>query len=1034
MNLYREIYQFLKEEEKKDERGKFKTSYPVTISIEGQDDQYLQLPAGRIISLVKTNPSNSNLSFEDLEEDEPYEVKKKIKRGPGGYVILDEPADKKTTVSLDSKEGSIQTRAAKEKSLKKDYSRGVNVNPEGLKSTHKPGSVHKITFNTLYYGTALRRPYTIYRKISEEEYNNLKTKSNKKVEFLITPDDSPEHIEDLYYVTLPKKIYGDRSGKDLNYIIDLPKKAVDDLNSDQKNKLNLRLVPLEDMMKGLSVLRLTPSEVAKYLSSDPDKEKKLRRIYKKRPAKDDDIKPLDIDLSFLVSGEPSDSDIEKTVPPEEKQKDLAAGKVFLSIDADTLYKRMVRFYTDKKNSIENKDKKAEAEADKNLVAGVQDFVDLVFDKLDKESERDLLISDVLKDQITKDKKLGLYNYIKTRYDIMKSLKESFLKEATNLYTLKTKPGSVADKQFSKSQTAKKPKDGQPGEYIVALDDKQYRNLNSAGALESGVISLTPYIKPEKEKDSEEEKGTSKKFDDPKTGLYKVKLNLGGGSREAKLSPKEIMQFVRKSPGSEDLSFDDVEEKVYDFEKKVDPKVGPSIKGSIEILSKTPVGSGDKTKVVTTFRADTEKERAKQDKEKAKEDKEKEKAAQAAIKASQPEMKTVRFMGRDIKVPVNYSKDVLKIPMATPSNTDLIYKYYLVDMSDSEYPNGRLVRAADGSPLGTDDRAEAKATAARMGFQVYQKAELSAKKVELKEELTDKDKKDVVSKAVSFKIEADPNDPDAIAEVKGIVKSAKYNKENKELVLTMDDNSQAMFTGTRSGNVTGVFNPDPTDKLGSVRKINDIQQPLKGVLDKVFPTPAAESKLETYIRKRIQQAIQEAEVSQYWGYQGKDVKKKRLEEYMKKYEWGFQDSENPHTHAMGSEKHAIVSKLVHELGDEGVSIFNSYAPKGYEISEPNDLNDMADSPLGSQLTQPYNPDSLTARGGRVAEMNGPVPTKKQGIDQLDRLVKDSNEKIKAAVKSKASSKDAKDILTVFRQMSDISDEVTDEQIYQKFKTA
>lgn len=1025
MNLYREIYQFLKEEEKKDEKGKFKTYYPVTISIEGQDDQYLQLPAGRIISLVKTNPSNSILSFEDLEEDEPYEVKKKIKRGPGGYVILDEPADKKTTVSLDSKEGSIQTRAAKEKSLKKDYSRGVNVNPEGLKSTHKPGSVHKITFNTLYYSRSLRKPYTVYRKISQEEYNNLKTKSNKKVEFLITPDDSPEHIEDLYYITLPKKVYGDRSGKDLTYIIYLPKKAVDDLNADQKNKLKLRLVPLEDMMKGLSILTLTPSEVAKYLSSDPDKEKKLSRIYKKRPAKDDDIKPLDIDLSFLVSGEPSDSDIEKTVPPEEKQKDLAAGKVFLSIDADTLYKRMVRFYTDKKNSIENKDKKAEAEADKNLVAGVKDFVDLVFDKLDKESERDLLISDVLKDQITKDKKLGLYNYIKTRYDIMKSLKESFLKEATNLYTLKTKPGSVADKQFSKSKTAKKPKDGQPGEYIVALDDKQYRNLNSAGALESGVISLTPYTKPEKEKekDSEEEKGTSKKFDDPKTGLYKVKLNLGGGSREAKLSPKEIMQFVRKSPGSEDLSFDDVEEKVYDFEKKVDPKVGPSIKGSIEILSKTPIGSGDKTKVVTTFRADTEKEKAKQDKEK-------EKAAQAAIKASQPEMKTVRFMGRDIKVPVNYSKDVLKIPMATPSNTDLIYKYYLVDMSDSEYPNGRLVRAADGSPLGTDDRAEAKATAARMGFQVYQKAELSAKKVELKEELTNKDKKDVVSKAVSFKIEkAQSNDPDSVAEVEGRVDNASYNEKEKELVITLDNGSQAIFKGSKSGNVTGVYND-----LKSVKKINDVQGLLKDLLDKVFPTPAAESKLEAYIRKRIQQAIQEAEVSQYWGYQGKDVKKKRLEEYMKKYEWGFQDSDNPYTHAMGSEKHAIVSKLVHELGDEGVSIFNSYAPKGYEIAEPNDLNDMADSPLGSQLTQPYNPDSLTARGGRVAEMNGPVPTKKQGIDQLDRLVKDSNEKIKAAVKSKASSKDAKDILTVFRQMSDISDEVTDEQIYQKFKTA
>ena len=48
------------------------------------------------------------------------------------------------------------------------------------------------------------------------------------------------------------------------------------------------------------------------------------------------------------------------------------------------------------------------------------------------------------------------------------------------------------------------------------------------------------------------------------------------------------------------------------------------------------------------------------------------------------------------------------------------------------------------------------------------------------------------------------------------------------------------------------------------------------------------------------------------------------------------------------------------------MFNSYAPKGYEIARPDDLNDMADTPLGSQLYQPYDPNSLTARGGRIAE--------------------------------------------------------------------
>jgi hypothetical protein len=200
--------------------------------------------------------------------------------------------------------------------------------------------------------------------------------------------------------------------------------------------------------------------------------------------------------------------------------------------------------------------------------------------------------------------------------------------------------------------------------------------------------------------------------------------------------------------------------------------------------------------------------------------------------------------------------------------------------------------------------------------------------------------------------------------------------------------------------------------------------------------AAEPKLEAYIRKRIRQAIKEAEVSQYWGYQGKDVKKKRLEEYLKRYDWGFQDSENPYTHSQGSAKHAIVSKLAHELqamGVDAVAIFNSYAPDGYQVSDINQLDYASDSPLGSQLTQPYNPDSLTARGGRVAEMNGPVPYKGQGADQLDRLVKDMSPKLKDAVKTKSDSKQAKELISVFRQVYKMADDVTDDDIYNKIKS-
>jgi hypothetical protein len=182
---------------------------------------------------------------------------------------------------------------------------------------------------------------------------------------------------------------------------------------------------------------------------------------------------------------------------------------------------------------------------------------------------------------------------------------------------------------------------------------------------------------------------------------------------------------------------------------------------------------------------------------------------------------------------------------------------------------------------------------------------------------------------------------------------------------MDDNSQVIF----SNEDTGKYYKNPQDK-NTFSVVSFVPQNLSSVLKKVFSPSKepskTESKLESYIRKRIKRALQETELSQYMGVQGPEVKKKRLEEYMKKYEWGFQKSEDPYVRSNGTEKHSIVNKLVHELGDEGVAIFNSYAPKGYEIARPDNLNDLADSPLGSQMARPFEPNTLTMRGGRVAE--------------------------------------------------------------------
>ena len=63
----------------------------------------------------------------------------------------------------------------------------------------------------------------------------------------------------------------------------------------------------------------------------------------------------------------------------------------------------------------------------------------------------------------------------------------------------------------------------------------------------------------------------------------------------------------------------------------------------------------------------------------------------------------------------------------------------------------------------------------------------------------------------------------------------------------------------------------------------------------------------------------------------------------------------------------MSKFITELGPEGVEIFNSYAPKGYKIKRVEDLqNYTTDAKGGYPQGTVFNPDKLTARGGRIAE--------------------------------------------------------------------
>lgn len=253
------------------------------------------------------------------------------------------------------------------------------------------------------------------------------------------------------------------------------------------------------------------------------------------------------------------------------------------------------------------------------------------------------------------------------------------------------------------------------------------------------------------------------------------------------------------------------------------------------------------------------------------------------------------------------------------------------------------------------------------------------KLGMKEALSPADKEKIKSMRVSFTIQSDI-DPDKQFNISDTVKSMVDEKEKFVINLTQ----AGTLTFDKAG--TGIFKYSKDNK--EYQALN-IPTELSSLVKKSFePAKDAEkepeSALEAYIRKRIKEALQETEISQYFGYQGPEVKKKRLDEYMKKYVWGFQTTEDPYQHSIGSEIHGVVTKLVHELGDEGVAIYNSYAPKGYEIAVPDDLDNMSDTPLGSQLARPYNPDELVGRGGRVAEEGQYSSIAKQQLDKLDKL--------------------------------------------------
>ena len=816
----------------------------------------------------------------------------------------------------------------------KSYS--INFNPEGLKSSYKPGSVHEIKFTTLGQTDQKREARTIYRTISEKDFKDLTQNVNPKVLTLVTPSSENNHDKDIYYITIPKVKYGTRTGKDFTYFIYTKSEYLDKLTPEERDKIKIKQVPIKDISDGVTTRNLKAEELKTFLS-DKNKEKLKKTKPKDTPKYNDEAETLDIDLSLLIDDDDFE-DVPEEKPedsPEVKASKQQAAEFMLDDKVDRIFVQIIKNYDiTKTTSATSTEKQA---AKEKLSELLKRFLDSLFDFTNNPQDRKYVVDYNVKNKLQQ--KPGLYTMIKTSYDNMESLKENYMikeeisKQEYFLVPTNTEKGKLLKKVFTSNPSFKKANyEGEEG-FIKSFDVDQIEKIEktSGDGLKPIVVYKTnkataPEVAPEEKE-------------------YKIGTVIDGGKENINiLSGNKILKLIRLNPQNKDITFKELEaNKPYEFTEKL--SVGPARKGVITVKSLSPVGErGKRTEFITI------------------DNKEKEKTA----KKDKPEMKSVKQMGRWMNVPVN-----MGVKMADVKPSQLSFKYYVINVDNKEIVNG------------SDDWAETKKMAQEMGsgYEAVQKAGLPSKGVKINEALSKEDKDKLKNTRVSFTIQSDL-DPDKQFNISDNVREVKEEKTKIVLVLA----EAGVVTFDKEG--TGIFKYSKDNK--DYQALN-VPADLSSIVKKALaPAKEPESQLEAYIRKRIRQAIKEAEVSQYWGYQGKDVKKKRLEEYLKRYEWGFQDSENPYTHSNGSAIHAIVSKLVHELaamGVDAIAIFNSYAPKGYQVSDLNQLDYASDSPLGSQLTQPYNPDSLTARGGRVAEEDGKVTSiAQQYLDKVNAKYK------------------------------------------------
>ena len=209
-------------------------------------------------------------------------------------------------------------------------------------------------------------------------------------------------------------------------------------------------------------------------------------------------------------------------------------------------------------------------------------------------------------------------------------------------------------------------------------------------------------------------------------------------------------------------------------------------------------------------------------------------------------------------------------------------------------------------------------------------------------------------------------PGTKEQVSNTVKKATYQEDVKKALLLMTDGARLYIYKDPAGKPVSSYYPKDFD--GAViqndpkHRVISTAAPLDDVINSIYDV-GKEAVLEAYIREKVRKLLSEFEVGPYIGSTGPDVIKKKLSDYMKKYDPKWELDPSPLQRDIGAEYEGIISKLVAELDERepglGTKIYKQYT----------------DEPLSGgqayQATPPpvklaYDPTKLVSRGGRIAE--------------------------------------------------------------------